>query len=276
MTVVPRPKPAHILHTLLFDHPLIAPVFWGVSFVLGALVLLWASFALIIPSVSGFILPGLLGLSIALSYGVYRRWYPYHDQHQQGWRPSLQRTWLGLGSLIAGLLSLLLASWNWGLGLSVFAILIGYCWRYFPRQRRQNPLTALAELLNSQTRIQAPGIHYVERVCLTLCIFWVLLGGTALLDRGILWSYQRYPVKILGKRLHQGGRGGPTYSTLLVGWPQSQARLNQRISLSQYEKLTPGKPYLLFTRRSLLGTERVRDFKSYSPPPVPVESAGQK
>ena len=263
VTFVPRNKAPHPLIHGLFNHPLISPVFWGVTFLISAMLLLWSILGLLVPSIPHGLILGAFIVAGGLTYQIERRIYPQmHRGTNKGWMPSLQRTWLSLGTIIAYLLCFYLFWWNRVVGVGAFIVILIYTWKYFPRRaRRQYPWTALAELLRSQERIQAPGIQYIERMCLMLCLFWNMLGGLALIDKGILRDYRQYPVKILGKDVHSGGRGGPTYSTLLAGWPTPQGKLTQTITRAQYDRLTPGQNYLLLTRRSLFGTERLRAFK---------------
>lgn len=263
MTFVPRSKATHPFVLLLFSHPLLSPLLWSAAFVIAGVILLWSTLGLILPSIPQGLILGVFGVAGVLCYRIEQGIYPTMEQGAHGgWMPSLQRTWLGIGTMIAYLSCFYVFWWNRVLGVGAFIAILIYTWKYFPRpSRRQYPWTAIAELLRSQERIEAPGIRYIERLCLMLCVFWTMWGGLALIDKGILRDYRQYPVKILGKEIHRGGRGGPTYSTLLAGWPTPKDKLTQTLTRAQYEQLTPGQDYLLLTRRSLFGTERLRAFK---------------
>jgi hypothetical protein len=225
--------------------------------------MLWSSFRLVLPSIpQGFIFLLLL-LAIGLAYGVQARIYAVASApYDGGWMPALQRTWLGLGTILSVVFALYLFWWNVWLGGTVFAATLFYALRYLPRDRRQqNPLTALSALLNAKARIEAPGIRWVERFCLVGCIFWMLLSTCAFLEKALpLWQ-PGYTVTILGKEVHYGSKGGPTYTVSMDGWRTPGQRITQRVLRSEYETLTPGQTYRMVTWRGVLGTERLKQFK---------------
>lgn len=247
---------------LLFTQPALSPVVWGVGFGLSFALILWASLGLIFASFPHWLL-FLLMLVMAWLTGqiethIYRPLAPLYDG---GWMPSLQKTWLTLGFFallgLAGYLVLL----NLVLGIGVFVIVIAGAWRYLPRdKKRKGALQAFADLANATQRIERPGIHQVERICLWACLVWVCVGGLSLFDAALTTGHPVHAVRVLGKDIHTGGKGGPTYSVRVSGWRKSRGILETRINRSTYDRLIPARDYAMHTRRGLFGTERLDAF----------------
>lgn len=250
----------------IFAHPAISPVLWIGSFFVGSVILLWSSFGLILPSIShGFaflLLLFAMGLAQVVQSRVYVKVAPLYNG---GWMPSLQRTWLSLGTIVFVLFSLYLFLWNIWLGVVCFLATLFYSWRYLGQQKERNLLRAFSSLVNAKERTEAPGIRWVERLCVVACLFWFLLSACALVEKGVPFRQPGYAIKILGKEVHRGGRGGTRYELSLSGWPSPGQRLDQRVSRSVYEPLTPGQTYRMLTWRGLLGTEYVKQFKLTQP-----------
>lgn len=246
----------------IFAHPVLSPVLWGFGFTVSSMILLWSSSGLILPSVPhGFVALLILlamGLTQVLYRWVYERLAPAYDG---GWMPSLQRTWLSLGTIVSVLLSLYLFLWSIWLGVAAFLATLFYSWRYLGQQKERNPLRSLSNLLNAKLRVEAPGIRWIERFCIAACIFWFLLSACALIEKGVPLRQPGYTVTILGKQIHRGGRGGTKYNVKLSGWPTLRQKLDQRVPRSVYDSLTPGQSYRLLTWRGLWGTEYVKRFK---------------
>lgn len=246
----------------LFIHPIMSPVLWSSSFFVSLLILMFSSTRMVLPSIShGFIFL-LLVISAGLGQGVQTLIYPsIAPLYDGGWMPSLQRTLLGNGIFVFLGLSLYLCWWSLWPGIPALLTTIFYAWRCFPRQRNRNPFKSLTEWLNAKERIQVTGIHWVERFCVMGSIFAILLGSCAFLETMVPIKQPGYTVKVLGKAVHSGGRGGPTYTVSLSGWPAAQQKLTQRVAFSEYEALRPGQTYRMLTWRGLLGTERLKQFK---------------
>lgn len=246
-----------------FIYPALSPLIWGVSFILGGLILLWSSLHLIMESVPHGLIFVLMGVAFGLSRQIDKHIYPaLAPLYEGGWMPSLQKTWLSLSFFALMGVAAYVFWWNWVLGLLFFVGIFAYSWRYLPRaDRKQNPLQAFSELVNSSQRIAAPGIRQVEQVCLWACLFWLLLSTFALIDVSLVVARPIYSVRLLGTEMHSGGRGGPSYSANLAGWRRPQRKINPSINRRQYEQLVPGKSYQLQTTRSLFGSERLLSFK---------------
>lgn len=247
----------------LFTHPIISPVLWSSSFFLSAVVLILSTPRMVLPSISHGLLFLLLLLAIALGQGVQSFLYPkVAPLYDGGWMPSLQRTFLSNGIFIFLAFSFYLCWWSLWLGVPALLITVVYTWRYLPFQRkRKGFFVDMQEWLNAKSRTQTPGIHGVERACVIGSIFAVLLGSTAFLETMVPIWQPGYTVKILGKQVQGGGRGGPTYTVKMAGWPAEQQRMTQRVSASEYEHLRTGQTYRMVTWRGLWGTERIKQFK---------------
>jgi len=252
-----------------FASPALSPLVWMLSFVVSALLLFWSSLHLVTASVPHWLILGFMAGSLWLSRAIDKHVYTaLAPLYEGGWMPSLQKTWLSLGLFALMGLAAYLLWWSLWLGVLFFGGIVFYAWRYLPRgDRKQGPLKAFSELVNSTERVKAPGIRRVEQVCLWACLFWILLSGVALLDVSLVITRPQYPVRLLGTEIHQGGKGGPTYSASVAGWRRPGHKISQKISRADYERLIPGKNYLMLTTRSLFGTERLKGFK-HAPRPA--------
>ncbi|MGV3525518.1 MAG: hypothetical protein ACO1RX_14905 [Candidatus Sericytochromatia bacterium] len=256
---------------LLFTQPALSPVVWGVAFLLGFGLILWASVGLIFASFPHWLLVLLMLVTAWLTGQIETHLYrPLAPLYDGGWMPSLQKTWLTLGLFallgLAGYGVLL----NLVLGAVIFVTVIAGAWRYLPRdKKRKGLLEAFADLANATQRIERPGIRQVERLCLWACLLWMGVGGFALLDGMITTGHRVHAVRVLGKTMHTGGRGGPSYSVRLSGWRKGRGVMETRINRSTYDRLIPARDYELHTRRGLWGTERL---DAFVPPPRTPEA----
>lgn len=247
---------------LLFTQPALSPVVWGAGFLLCLPLILWASVGLIFASFPHWLMLVTLLITAWLTgqieTHIYRPLAPLYDG---GWMPSLQKTWLTLGLFallgLAGYLALV----NLYLGIAAFVAVVLGAWRYLPREKeRKGLLQSFSELANATERIQVPGIHQVERICLWACLLWTCVGGLALLDVGITTGRPVHAVRIVGKEIHTGGKGGPSYSVSLSGWRKQRGVIETRINRATYDQLVPAQDYVMHTRRGLFGTERLEEF----------------
>ncbi len=246
-----------------FTYPALSPVAWTAAFILGGIFLFWGSLQLVFESVPHWLIWGLMLVAFGLSRQIEKQIYPVlAPLYGGGWMPSLQKTWMSLALFALLGLAGYLFWWNMILGILFFVAIVGYSWRYLPRaNRKHNPLQAFSELVNSDQRIESPGIRTVEKVCIWACLTWFLVGSCALLDLSLTLSHPSYSVRILGTEIHRGSKGAISYRADLAGWRRPRRKIKQQITYSQYQQLVPGRTYLMQTRRSLFGTERLESIQ---------------
>ncbi|PKL80357.1 MAG: hypothetical protein CVV27_00495 [Candidatus Melainabacteria bacterium HGW-Melainabacteria-1] len=242
---------------LFFCYAALSPLAWWAASLLSALLLVMASINLIFASFPHWLMIGLTGLSGWLTHRFYAGPYPNMAKlYDGGLMPSLQRTLVTLGIFA------LLATGGYFFLLSPLLgvlVLIGgmiYSWIFLPKdKKRPGLLESFQNLVNATERFEAPGIRHFERLSLCLCLLWFMLAGLAGIDMLVSSGRQTYSVRLLGKQVHSGSKGGRTYSVSLAGWHGRV--ISHRISSAEYHRLIPARDYQLRTRRGLLMTERM-------------------
>lgn len=240
-----------------FAAPVLTPLLWILALILAILLTLLGSLDLLPESLPHGVILGCGALSAGLTYRVWQRARPHLARRFGGLMPSMQRVMLMMG--ICGLFGLgayglVLNTW---LGGVILASIFGYSLLFLRSHNRRwiGPLQAFQDLLNSQQRVQSPGMPQLEVLCFWASLWWLSLSLLVSLDAALRIGYVQTEVRLLGKetRVH---KGGSSYYVTLAGWPKAGRIVQMRVHRDDYASLMGGRNYRLRTRKGLLGIER--------------------
>ncbi|MGE3727350.1 MAG: hypothetical protein AB7I41_17450 [Candidatus Sericytochromatia bacterium] len=175
----------------------------------------------------------------------------------------MQRILIYSGLWLLGMLSFLVMSLGglW-LGISLFLTTLAYSiWIFRDSRTRDGIFQSFSNLLNAESPLEGPGIQLFEKIALVLVFSALLFFPAYFVDAVLTIKLPTYPVQVENKEVQSGGKSGPNYVVFLSGWRAQKAPIKLNLRQTEWEQVTVGNPYLLKTKRGLLGGERVLHLK---------------
>ncbi len=246
-----------------FSDRVASTLLWIILLALELIVGLINSINLITPSFPLFFLTACVFIATFLSYFFYQNAYPLLISHDGGFLPPVQRILIYSGLWLLGMLSFLVMSLGalW-FGLSLFLATLAYSiWIFRSSHSREGIVQSFLNLLNAESPLEGQGIELFEKIALVLVFSALLFFPAYFVDAVLPIKLPTYPVQVQNKEVQSGGKSGPNYVVFLSGWRAQKAPIKLNLRQTEWEQVVVGNPYLLKTRRGLLGGERVQNLK---------------